>query len=122
VWDSLFTICIDDKEKNIDYSDVPMIVPMFFVVNEKMLNFLYEIADGAFEVLEINCLDGDYILVNITDKLDCIDMERSIYKVWKGAPDEIKSYEKFYLMKDKLVGKNLFRAKHTSESFFYVLM
>lgn len=95
-----------------------MFATSFFLVNEKMLKLLFQYAQGTFEVLNINCIDGNYVLINILDTYDCIDMEQSIYKVWKGAKDEIKSYEKLYLIKDRIKGKNLFRAKHTSESFF----
>ena len=118
VWDSSVTICINEKKNNIEYSDVPMFATQFFIVNEKMLNLLLEYAESEFEILHINCQEGNYVLINVIEMVDCIDMEKSIYKVWKGAPSEIKSYEKIYLMKEKLVGKNLFRAKHTSESFF----
>jgi hypothetical protein len=83
-----------------------------------MLDILFQYAEGTFEILDINCIDGDYVLVNIIEKIDCIDMEKSIYKVWKGAKDEIRSYEKLYLIKDEIKGRNLFRTKHTSESFF----
>lgn len=117
-WDSSLTIRIDEKKQNIAYSDVPMLATSFFIVNEKMLKLLYQYAKGAFELLDINCVDGDYVLVNVLDTMDCIDMEQSVYKVWKGKQDEIRSYEKLYLKKERLYGKNLFRAKHTSESFF----
>jgi hypothetical protein len=117
-WDSSIILGINKRRNNIVYSDVPMFDTSCFIVNKKMLDILFQYAEGTFEILDINCIDGDYVLVNIIEKIDCIDMEKSIYKVWKGAKDEIRSYEKLYLIKDEIKGRNLFRTKHTSESFF----
>lgn len=89
-WDSSITICINEKKDNIEYTDVPMFATSFFIVNEKMLKILFQYAQGTFEVLNINCIDGNYVLINILDTFDCIDMEQSIYKVWKGAKKMFK--------------------------------
>lgn len=117
-WDNSVTICINQKKSIIEYTDVPMLSARFFLVNEKMLNLLLEYAKDEFEVLHINCVEGDYKIVNVTDKIDCIDMNKSIYKVWKGDKNEIQFYDKLYLKKDKLCGKHLCRAEHTSNTFF----
>lgn len=114
----LLLLYVLTKKNNIEYTDVPMFSARFFLVNKKMLNLLLEYAKDEFEILETNCLDGDYVIVNVIDKIDCIDMDNSIYKVWKGDKNEIRSYDKLYLKKDELCGKHLFRAKHTTNAFF----
>lgn len=60
-----------------------MFATQFFIVNEKMLNLLLEYAESEFEILHINCQEGNYVLINVIEMVDCIDMEKSIYKVWK---------------------------------------
>ncbi len=85
-------------------------------MSERALKIFQSFAGDTIECLPFQCKQKGYLIVNPIEFVDCLDMERSEYKVSKGAPDKILSYTKLSFVRDDLAGKHLFRIKHMHES------
>lgn len=62
---------------------------------------------------------GNLIIAYPIINIDCIDMDKSKYKVYKGDKDRIQRFEKLYLNKEKIGENNLFRMKHLEGGFIF---
>lgn len=114
-WNPTLKLFIDEKETKITYSDALCFDASYFVLSERALNIFQDYASDTIECLPFQCKQEGYIIVNPLEYVDCLDMERSEYKVYKGAPDIIQFYTKLCFVKGDLEGKHLFRIKHMDE-------
>lgn len=115
-WDSTVKINLAKEYTQADDSDALMFWASIFVLSEKALNIFKEFAGDVIECLDFECNVGNYVIVNPVDVVDCLDMEKSEYRVCKGAPELIYTYKKLCFRKDALKGKKLFRIHHLHES------
>lgn len=115
-WDSTLELRLNKKKTNIEYSDAPRHAASYFVLSERALNVFKNYASGVIECLNFNCSEGDYVIVNPIEFLDCLDMEKSEYKVFKGDPNTIQSYKKLCFRNESLIGNHLFRICHMHKS------
>ena len=51
-------------------------------------------------------------IINIIKIVDCIDMEKSIYKTYKMDPDTIVKYKKLFFKWDNIKDNKIFWLKH----------
>lgn len=115
-WNPTLSLYVDEKRSKLAYSDALGFDAAYFVLSERALKIFQDYASDTIECLPFQCKQEGYIIVNPLEYVDCLDMERSEYKVYKGAPDIIQFYTKLCFVKGELVGKHLFRIKHMDES------
>lgn len=109
-WDSSLELYIEQNE-DIE-TDVPMFSDSYFIVNDKALQLFVKLAGEEIECLDFICKYEKYVIINPIDVVDCLDLEKSEYKVYKGNPNTIQSYKRLCFKSEKLIGKNLFRIQH----------
>lgn len=115
-WDSTLELYVE--EGSIDDSDVFRFGSAFFVINKKAKEIFDLLAKEDVEYLDLICKDGNLVIVNPITIIDCINMEKSKYKVYKGDKDLIQFFDKLYF-KDGVIGDaNLFIARHLENNVF----
>lgn len=114
-WNPTLSLYVDEKRTNVAYSDALSFAAAYFVLSERALKIFQDFAGDTIECLTFQCRQEGYLIVNPIEFVDCLDMERSEYKVYKGAPDKIQFYTKLCFVKGDLEGKHLFRIKHMDE-------
>lgn len=112
VWDPSFELKYDKERSTKEISDVPRYSGYFFIVNEKALDVFMKMASEDLECLDFKCECGKYVILNLLGSVDCLDLEKSEYKVYKGAPNIIQTYKKLCFKQEALQGKHLFRVRH----------
>lgn len=115
-WDSTLNLRRNKKKTNIEYSDALRHAASYFVLSERATELFKKYAQDVIECLEFKCSEGKYEIVNPIEFVDCLDMEKSQYKVFKGDKNTIQSYKQLCLKKEALEGKNLFRIYHLHKS------
>lgn len=114
-WNPTLNLYVDEKRTNVAYSDALSFAAAYFVLSERALKIFQDFAEDMIECLTFQCKQEGYLIVNPLEFVDCLDMERSEYKVYKGAPNKIQFYTKLCFVKGDLEGKHLFRIKHMDE-------
>lgn len=117
-WDSSLELYV--YKKTTDYSDLPFFQDDLFVVNEKALSVFMEIVPNEIECLDFILRDATekYKIVNPIDVVDCVDMEKSEYKVYKGNHNKIQFFKKICLKKEMLQDKHFFRVARCDSCLF----
>ena len=82
------------------------------ISKEEALEMFNKIDKNAFEVLDFICGCGKYYIINIIKIVDCIDMEKSVYKTYKMDPDTIVKYKKLFFKWDNIKDNKIFWLKH----------
>lgn len=109
-WDSTLEVYV--KEGNIADSDVYRFSSAFFVINKKAKEIFDLLTKEDIEYLDLICKDANLVIVNPIRVIDCINMDTSKYKVYKGDKNSIQFFDKIYF-KDGVIGDaNLFIARH----------
>lgn len=109
-WDSTLELYVE--EGSIDDSDVFRFSSTFFVINKRTKEIFDLLAKEDVEYLDLICKDGNLVIANPITIIDCINMETSKYKVYKGDKDLIQFFDKL-CFKDGVIGDvNLFIARH----------
>lgn len=118
-WDSSVELYF--KRGGIDDSDVFLFNEDFFIIDKdsKVRKIFDLYAGGGLEYLNFRCDVGNLIIAYPIINIDCIDMDKSKYKVYKGDKDRIQRFEKLYLNKEKIGENNLFRMKHLEGGFIF---
>ena len=109
------------KRGGIDDSDVFLFNEDFFIIDKdsKVRKIFDLYAGGGLEYLNFKCDVGNLIIAYPVINIDCIDMDKSKYKVYKGDKERIQRFEKLYLNKEKIGQNNLFRMKHLEGGFMF---
>ncbi len=115
-WDTTLDLRRNQKKTNIEYSDALCHAASYFVLSERATDLFKKYASDVIECLDFKCSEGNYIIVNPIEFVDCLDMEKSQYKVFKGNKDKIQFFKKLCFRKGSLEGKHLFRIYHMHES------
>lgn len=109
-WDPTLELYVE--EGSIEDSDVFKFSNAFFVINQKSKIVFDLLAKENVEYLDIRCKDGKLVIVNPITIVDCINMETSKYKVYKGDKDSIQFFDRIDLKNGVIGNVNLFIAKH----------
>ena len=109
-WDSTLEVYV--KEGSIYDSDVFRFSSTFFVINNKAKKIFDLFVKKDIEYLDINCKDGELVIANPITVIDCINMEASKYKVYKGNKDLIQFFDRIDFKNGVIGNVNLFIAKH----------
>lgn len=116
-WDSSLELYF--KKGSIHDSDVFLFDEDYFIINSKAKKIFDMKTNGELEYLNFNCESGDLIIAYPIKTIDCIDMEKSKYRVYKGDKSRIQKFEKLYLDKAKIGESNLFRMKHIELGYIF---
>lgn len=115
-WDSTLELYIE--EGSIDDSDVFRFSNALFVINKKTKEIFDLLAKEDVEYLDLICKDGNLVIANLITIIDCINMETSKYKVYKGNKDCIQFFDKLYFKDGVIRDVNLFIARHLENNVF----
>lgn len=107
------------KENDQIATDVPRFGDSYFIVNDLALKVFLEIAADEIECLDINYSGKKYTLINIIDTIDCLDLEKSTYKTYKGDKSRIQKVDNYCFLPDLLDSKNLFKIKNMDCNFMF---
>ena len=92
------------------FSNTPGFSPHIPVFDEKAITVLRDLIIGNAEILQLDCEDGDFYAINVTNVRDCIDYEKSIYKTFRDGK-RIMRFTKYVFNKKKIEGVDLFKIK-----------
>lgn len=114
-WDPTLELYVEEgniEEGNIADSDVYRFSSAFFVINKKAKRIFDLLAKEDIEYLNLICKDANLVIVNPIRVIDCINMDTSKYKVYKGDKDSIQFFDKIYFKNGVIGDANLFIARH----------
>lgn len=70
---------------NMEFSNTPGLSSHIPVFDEKAVGVLREYLKDGAEVLPITCSDGKFYIINVTNVQDCIDYEKSRYRMFRDG-------------------------------------
>lgn len=103
-WKPMIVKKIEDKP----LSNAPGFSSHIPVIDKLALEKLYDIINDFVEILPLQCSEGEYYALNITEVLDCIDYEKSEYKTFSDGI-RIMRFIKYSFREDKVNGKHIFK-------------
>lgn len=71
--------------RNRKFSNTPGLSPHLPVFDKKAVSILDDLLKGNAEILPLECKEGDFYLINVTNVIDCIDYEKSVYKTFNDG-------------------------------------
>ena len=111
------TLFYDSNELNF-FSDNLFNVYNWFVVSDRFAQFLHELSNDSFELLDVNIVDRasgltnkNYKVVNIIKILDAINLDYSDYDTIEYNGEKLLFIKKFSLNEEKIHGANIFKVK-----------
>lgn len=93
-----------------EFSNTPGLSPHIPVFDEKAISVLGDLIIGNAEILPIDCENGKFYAINVTNVIDCIDYEKSQFRTFRDGK-RIMKFEKYVFIKEKIEGMNLFKIK-----------
>lgn len=99
---------VDIQENSAKLGDILGLGADFLVVNNRALKIILDIAKESVEVLPLKCNRMDLYIINILDVVDCLNIQKSKFKLYKAC-DEIQSIEEYELDKKKIGDSVLFK-------------
>ena len=117
-WDPTMKIYL---EKNVCSSDVLLFNCGLFTVSDKVADVIEKLIPDKIERLSIEQegFDKHYCVINPISVVDCIDMEKSKYKVYPGRKDKIQTFKEIHIKKGSIQGEHLFRAQRCNHDLFF---
>lgn len=95
---------------NRKFSNTPGFSPHIPVFDQKAIMALCDFLKENAEVLPLNCEDGDFYAINVTNVLDCIDYEKAVYKTFKDGKRIIR-FMKYSFDLSKVKSQHLFKIR-----------
>ncbi|MBE5951418.1 MAG: hypothetical protein E7260_07450 [Lachnospiraceae bacterium] len=80
-------------------------IPVF---DKTAVNVLSDFLEGNAEILPLESEDGEFYSINITNILDCIDYENSIFKTFRDGKT-IMRFIKYEFVESKVCNQHLFK-------------
>lgn len=71
---------INELDRDRPLSDCPHLMPGICILNQKAIDKIWHLFSPYSEVLPLNSYEGTFFIVHVTNVLDCIDYQKSIYK------------------------------------------
>lgn len=91
-----------------EFSNTPGFSAHIPVFDEKALSSLRDLIEDNAEVLPLDCEEGDFYAINVTNVLDCIDYDKSQYKTFRDGK-RIMRFTKYVFNPEKVTSQNLFK-------------
>lgn len=92
------------------FSNTPGLSPHIPVFDKESITILRDLIIGNAEILQLDCDNGDFYAINITNIIDCIDYEKSKYKTFRDGK-RIMRFTKYVFDEKKIKGVNIFKIK-----------
>ncbi|MGC7873762.1 imm11 family protein [Desulfosporosinus sp. SYSU MS00001] len=104
---SIQVIKMNDQDRDRPLSDCPYLMPGISILNQKAIDKIWHLFSPYSELLPLSSYEGKFYIVHVTNILDCIDYQKSIFKRFKNSPEsQIMRFIKYAFHSDK-VGSNL---------------
>ncbi len=91
-----------------EFSNTPGLSSHIPVFDEEAIDILSDLLDGHAEILPLDCQDGEFYAINITKVLDCIDYDKSEYKMFRDGK-RIMRFKKYEFKEEMVKGKHIFK-------------
>ena len=93
------------------------------IVTKKFIEVLESLGIDNFQTFEMTLLDKkskkvkkEFVVFNLLDRFDCVDMENSVYKPMEGS--KRLYFKKTFIDNEKTAGKLIFRANEAPSAIF----
>lgn len=96
------------KMDNKELSNAPGFYSHIPAFDKVTLEQVSEFIENSAEALPLFSSEGEFYAINVTDVLDCIDYDKSIYKTFRDGK-RIMRFEKYEFIKDIVRGKHIFK-------------
>lgn len=106
-WDNPEVIRLE-PEKGLLLGDAPGFYSHIPVFNDKAVNVLKKYLAHTSEILPLKNNESSFYAINITKVLDCINYEKSEFKMFKDGI-RIMRFKKYSFFEEKLDGNNIFK-------------
>lgn len=113
----LMEVEIEKSKKEL--GDIPGLGADYIVVNDKALKAIVDVAKNFIEILPLKCKEETYNLINILRVVDCLDLEKTKYKLFKAC-DEIQSIQKYSLKKEMVENEVIFKMDKYITGYIFV--
>ncbi len=90
------------------YSNTPGLSSHIPVFDKKTVEILADLLNNHAEILPLDCQDGEFYAINITKVLDCIDYEKSEYKMFRDGK-RIMRFKSYVFKKEVVKDKHIFK-------------
>lgn len=99
-----------EPEKGLSLSDAPGFYAHIPVFNYKTITILSKYLCLDTEILPLQNNENRFFAINITKVLDCINYDKSEFKMFKDGK-RILRFKKYSFLEDKIDGNNIFKIK-----------
>ena len=90
------------------FSNSPGFSPHIPVFDKKAVSILSDLIEGNAEILPLDCEDGEFYAINVTNIIECIDYEKSQYKTFRDGK-RIMRFTKYVFQEEKIKNISLFK-------------
>lgn len=91
-----------------EFSNTPGLASHIPVLDDKAIAILQDLLKGNAEILPLNCKEGDFFAINVTNILDCVDYKKSEYKTFRDGK-RIMRFIKYVFKPQELISQHLFK-------------
>lgn len=99
-----------EPEKELAFSDAPGLLAHLPVFSEKAIGVLNKFLENTCEVLPLENSEDNFYAINIMTVLECIDYEKSEYKLFKDGK-RIMRFKKYSFIKNEIQDQHIFKIK-----------
>lgn len=104
-WRPLKVHLVRNKRRKI--CDFPSFVSGIPSFNEKALNTVKDLLTNKADILPLDCGDEKYFLINIYNKIDCIDYDKAQCTRFEWG--HVSEFQKYAFIQEKLVDEHIFK-------------
>lgn len=95
------------RSKRRKICDCPHFISGFPVFNEKAIEVTRGFLADKADILPLDCRDEKYFLVNVYNKIDCIDYDKAQYTSFESG--RVREFQKYAFIHKKLVNEHIFK-------------
>lgn len=106
------------RQGKLNKGDFPSFFAIGVIFSEKALQVLSPLIQNSIQVIPLQCEEGRFDLIHVSDVVDCLDLERSVVDYILGG--DLISHVEHYEFKDLelLEGKGIFTIQGLRASTF----
>ncbi len=106
------------RQGKLTRGDFPSFFAIGVVFSDKALQVLWPLIEDSVQVIPLQCEEGRFDLIHVSDVVDCLDLERSVVDYILGG--DLISHVEHYEFKDLelLEGKGIFTIQGLRASTF----
>lgn len=93
-----------------EFSNTPGFSPHIPVFDKAAVDILEDLVEDNAEILPLDCKEGTFFAINVTNIVDCINYGESEYKTFSNS-NRIMRFIKYAFYKEKVEGHTIFKVK-----------